>query len=175
MKSIIKTASLLASAFLLISAVAFADSHTEEDGDDSNIALDVARAKHGHVWEGGRRNLVHTFEMVETWTNDAISQHSLVLFISADANGRAERQAAIHVNPDDSLYGRLWKEGDWKGYARVWRSNERTVKIIFPRSFIGASDFYRWRVIIQQDGVHCDGGACMEIVPNEGTWITHQL
>lgn len=154
-----------------------ADTQSTPDPDDTDIALEIVQATHGHYRDsGGRRYLAHTVTAAEPWANETLENHSLVFFFSLDRDAPSERGLFFETNPDGSLSAVMTGEGKTRGFARVWRPDDRTVKAVFPMHYLGRNlDIYRWRIIAKEHGVHCDGGACMEIVPNERMWIKHRL
>lgn len=174
-------ATLVLVACMVMGASAAADTTTLHDGDDSGSALDIATVTAGHA-RGHQLRYVITME--EPWSNSILTNEGA----RSEATGislplklkRGEGvDAAIYVglNDDGSLYAEVFRSRS-RGYARVWRSNRRTVKLEFPERMLGRGlDAYKWKVrtsFHDPDSADCgtddDGSAitCFDDAPDTG-------
>ena len=151
---------LLALLLGVVGTSAFADRVDRRDPDDTTGVLDVGLIAHGHDkvhfrTSGGsytQKLLVHTITMRESWDNDLLrSGNKLWVYFNLDRDGKQERSLLIRANPDGSLYGEMFAGptgGSYvRGYARIWRPDDRTLKLAFPAFLLDSKlDTYRWRV-----------------------------
>lgn len=116
--------------------------------------IDVQVASHDHspqreTSEGGRFGgsvLVHDVTMYDAWSNDQL--HSIELRLTS-RDWRHPRQLFVARNDDGTFYGTIWTRDRLRGYARVYRSDDRTLRIMFPKSALGENVHrYRWAAVM---------------------------
>lgn len=109
---------------------AVADSSVTTDEQDTNDVMDLAAAGHAH---GSRANiLVHRITTHQAWTNTDFRGARIVFWLP-DQDRAPDRSLLVDLNPDDSLRAYMINnKGLLLGYANVFRSAERTLKVEFP-------------------------------------------
>ena len=178
---------LVAVAVVGVGTVAVADTTTVHDGDDTGSALDIADVTAGHA---RGHQLRYVISMEEPWSNSILTNEGA----RSEATGislplklkRGEGvDAAIYIglNEDESLYAEVAGPRGY-GYARVWRSDERTLKLEFPERMLGRGlDSYKWKVstsFTDPESADCgtdpDGSAitCFDDAPDAG-FARHRL
>jgi hypothetical protein len=157
---------ILAVAFYALvspSPVGFADTNETTDADDTPSPFDIKVATHGHRrLENGQRLIAHQMEMWEPWDSDLLKEAEVSQIVfSYDTNGRNtssdpanrdlcgfgfERILDIRIEEDGSLYAEMRnKKGRLAGYAKVWRPDDRSVRVEFKKRLLKRSlTRYRW-------------------------------
>lgn len=180
-RAVLATATVLG---LLVVAVpaALADNVTRSDPDDSTGGLDIASIAHSHS-EGV---LVHRFSTYEAWDTavlqDGLSYAKFNFFID-----QRYITATVDVEDDGTLYAEIrnFRTQRIIGFAKVWRPDERSLRIEFPKRVLGRGvTSYRWSALTsfhQQGHESCDSDsetttvvACGDPAPTRG-FITHRL
>ena len=154
---------------------AAANSKVVEDADDIDGALDILSVGHGH--HEGR--LMHRMTMHESWDNSILSNDGSIYFTFYFLHGN-HKAINIDVSADGTLYAEIirWDGETVLGYAKVWRPDERTVQIEFPkRALKRRLARYTWNantVSKGPPGSSCDGEEflCGDSVP-DGAGNTH--
>lgn len=151
-----------------------ADARFVADPDDAKGFLDIKRVAHRHA-DGRPGRLRHTITTFESW------------------NARDLRCAATGISfKNRDRYVRIYYEGGLKaemlntetqkviGQARVWRPNSRSVRVQFPKRWLGSPiNRYRWLAVTETYGGFCppfhgDPPEHRDLSPNSG-WILHVL
>jgi hypothetical protein len=142
--------STLLCVFLTILSIhpAQADHRSAMDLDDSPSALDISSIRHGHAYRGV---LVHRIETYEPWDNALLESYynSFTLGLQYGPNFRRFRYINIDAAPDGSLSGEINhpREGRVLGYAKVWRTDDRSFKVAFPQRILSKDlRVYKWTV-----------------------------
>jgi hypothetical protein len=155
---------------------AFADERSWSDSVDSKGALDIETYSQSHLKENSTdclvgcptRLITHTVKMYEPWENDIITggdrTNVIFYFDTVGGNGTGyDKSVLLGLNDDGSLYARMVKFGKHNnrtvGYVRVWRPDDRSVSIAFPRKALMTSgSTYHWSVdtYYQEDGTVCE-------------------
>ena len=145
---------------------------------DSGAELDIVKIRHGHAWPPRNDEVIHTIVMEEEWASDALDTQSLGMCFDLDRDTDVDRCLFIKRNTDGSLYGYLEGTTVFRGYARVWRPDDFSVKVRFPLRLLKDRKvtFYRWRAQLHEiDGDNCvESHDCGDVAPNDG-FITHRL
>lgn len=128
-----------------------ANTITVEDPQEGTFApIDVREARHGHASEEadfqfGGMVLVHKATMYEEWSNDQLESLELRM---RSRRWSKPRRLFVARNQDGSLYGIILSGDLLRGYARVDRTDPRTVRISFPKSTLGKDvRRYRWLML----------------------------
>lgn len=173
---------LLAVTATLFTGVANADFKRRTDGDDSSGMLDLRSASHAH--RSGL--LVHSVETYEPWENEILVDGLTRFNFLFSYRGSPRRQLVVEVADDQqSLFAEMsdWRTGKIVGYAKVWRPDERSLRVEFPKRLLSRKlAKYRWSV---SSGYHQSGPppcgdaegvstACTDHVPDSGM-ILHDL
>lgn len=135
------------------------------DADENASALDIKFAQHRHRRQDrGKSLLVHEVETYEAWDSSLLDTESVIasLIFHFDLDGaydapiRAlgfcgegfERTLEVDVAPDGSLFAEMRRtHGPVYGYAKVWRPDNRTLRVSFPRRLLKRHlANYRWCV-----------------------------
>jgi hypothetical protein len=184
--------------FLLILLVlgmvtsASADNRSFNDPNDTDGPFDIASVLEGHRHprqEERSNQLVHEMQMYEAWVNgEASSYTSLEFQFNLDHDESVERTLRITPNADDSLYAVMTDRRDRvRGYARVWRPDDRTVRVVFPLRLLKAGiQSYRWRAYTYHgipDGETCTihttspgpQKPCIDTAPDDFGFNRHDL
>jgi hypothetical protein len=186
-----RTARLLGislTAALMIGGVAGADQKNMDDPNDAEGAMDIQSISHGHkrrqLDEVGRYQhlLVHRFETFDAWEDIEVNR-SIISFSFGEKRewGRSLR---IRMDRSGALYGEMLAGHDrLVGYARVTRPDDRSLRVIFPRSLLqkGATA-YRWSVNIQpklKSHPECVHDPNSDVVSNDcldtAAFLVHEL
>lgn len=181
-----KRARLLLSTVLLmvimegVGPSALADSKTRKDADDAAGKLDVQSVQWKH---SSGRLLIHHLTTYEAWTNDVFQKGSYIFF--SFKMGDRRRQLFVSTSEDGTLFGQMTDPdtGRIVGFAKVWRPDERSLQVEFPRRFLGRSvSRYKWEVTtnFHEEG-HPECGtqgsgviSCPDRVPDTGR-LAHDL
>lgn len=112
-----------------ISAVA--DTKVVEDADDTQGVFDIASVSHGHT----ERLLLHTMTMYEAWENAVLADDSTYVTFTFYYGRGNFKFITVDVAPDGSLFAEIvrWDGETVVGYAKVWRPDDRTLQIEFPK------------------------------------------
>lgn len=169
---------------LITAGSAFAGG-SSTDPDDTFGPLDV-RSMTEATAPG--QQLYHSVTMWPKWSNSAVRAklNYIRLGFNLDADRVVERHLEIHVY-QGSLFAAMTCDCGGKdkliGYAKVWRPDEHTVAVEFPKSMLGAKIHrYRWAVwtrFASPNNQNCfQGGdvvaACYDRAPNTG-WLVHEF
>ncbi|HYI44049.1 MAG TPA: hypothetical protein VE174_01115 [Actinomycetota bacterium] len=177
---------------LMTSGVAVADDISFTDADDSSGRFDIASYAASHIEESGvKMTLKHDVVMYDEWADTEVGPGNGIR-ISFDVNddGITERTLSVRGNSDGSFYGVMFANNkgkvEFRGYARVWREDSRSVSFAFPRRMLRRGlDSYGWRVSTvysDSDNEDCPGNPsggdvtehCFDYGPDSGT-VTHVL
>lgn len=151
-------------AAVLIGAATSARGSTAsyDDADESASALDIARIRHSHrVLQSGQGILRHKLRTHDSWETSLLEQAEVAaISLHFDTNrdrdpatrgigfcGEGyERIMRVKLNEDGSLYGEISNARNRiLGYARVWRPDDRSVILEFPkRSLRKKLSSYHW-------------------------------
>jgi hypothetical protein len=161
---------------------------TMQDPNDSPGRLDVASAisfRDDPRPETSQRLLVHRVIMYDEWRGlDGLSR--ILIELDLDGDPQPERWIQIDASRDGSLHAEVIDRRGWVvGYARIWRSSDRALRLEFPVSYLGKPrpDGYRWRVLTafnRPNHPQCgfDGDVyvlCGDKVPDAGWSIPQDL
>lgn len=129
------TCSLIVGALLTAGQGARADKKVRSDPDDSQGTLDIAAIEHRH---DSRALLVHTVSMYEPWDTTVLEDGETQIRLFFYVRGRLTRAMFVDVTPDGSLFGevRNWGNAKVVGFAKVWRPDDTSIRIEFPRRLI---------------------------------------
>ena len=163
---------------MLSSSIALADVVSRRDGEATdNGPLDIKWVSHGHR----ERRLIHTLRTYEPWRNRALRHSSswIALFDRRSGSFGDERYLRVDYSQDKGLYARMTTfgthgPGEFIGRVQVWRPNDHSVRVRFPKRFLGRHvERYEWRAITSfEDGDTCrsspdsaDQGGCIDSAP----------
>ncbi|MDQ3986744.1 MAG: hypothetical protein M3280_09635 [Actinomycetota bacterium] len=129
----------------LLGGFALADTRsTNDDGNDSATDLDIAQVTHSHHG----KLLRHDVRMQEAWTNEEFRSINARIFLP-DGDRSYDRQLVIHINPDGSFRGNFYGQRRLRGFANVYRVDNRTIRFELTKKLISDAhlDRYAYRVI----------------------------
>ena len=182
-----------AGMLLLGAAPGLADRASLHDSNDAFGRLDIKTITQGHT-TGARRMLMHRIETYGSWDKSSLRHEGsyIHLLFTTDKDNRPERALVIDVQ-NRRLVAQMhsWHNGEVGenvyGRARVSRPNNRTVRVTFRRTLLGANvTEYGWHVDSQfhQNGhPHCGSEhgvviVCPDSAPNDThpyAYLRHQL
>ncbi|MDP9068293.1 MAG: hypothetical protein M3N53_08120 [Actinomycetota bacterium] len=148
-------------ALLLVGSPAAADTAKRADGEATSGPLDIKAVSHGH--HGTR--LVHTLRMYEEWRNPDLRDDSswiALLFDRRESSLDDDRYLRIDYSEERGLHARMTTfgthgPGEFIGRVDVSRPTRRSVRVRFPKRFLGrAVKRYEWRAISSFE----DAGTC---------------
>lgn len=141
--------------------------------------IDAQQASHGHAAQSefagggalGASVLVHDVTMYDAWSNHQLRSFELRL---RSRQWRVPRRVFVASNDDGTFYGTIWSRDRLRGYARVHRPDERTLRILFPKGALGEDvRRYRWVAVMTGPWECPEGAECapppVERVPDTGT------
>ena len=165
-------------ALLLFGSPAGADTRARSDGDRTSGPLDIKTVSHGHRVT----RLTHTLRTYEGWRNRALRDDSSWIALIFDRRRDSlddDRYLRIDYSTERGLYARMTTfgthgPGSFIGRVDVRRPTPRSVKVRFPKRFLGRSvDRYEWRAITSfEDMQTCRSGpdsasqgGCLDYAP----------
>lgn len=158
---------------LVASGAGLADTKVKNDANDTPGGLDIASVSHGHR----DRQLTHRMTMYEAWDNSVLADDARIYFTFYGLRSDT-RTINVDVSPDGTLYGEVirWDGETVLGYVKVWRPDDRTVQIQFPKRTLqhGGLKRYSWDALTISrgpEGSECDGDSylCADDVPDGAT------
>jgi hypothetical protein len=189
---------LIALAILALSAPAWSDRESVSDtqGDNTDpeghsTHLDIASLSFGHRQNPSTpaepRELTLRVDMFEPWTNEVlVDRNETVTFhIRVNKARCINRVLDIRLTPDGNLYGDMiggcGGPAKFFGYVRVWRPNDRSLKVAFPRSMLGPrAERFGVRVLTSNTRGECQRPSgestepCEDVAP-EDSLLIHEL
>lgn len=165
-------------ALFLVGSPAGADTVARSDSDRTSGPLDIKTVAHGH--QGTR--LTHTLQTYEGWRNRALRDDSSWIALIFDRRADSlddDRYLQIDYSSERGLHGRMTTfgthgPGAFIGRVDVRRPTPRSVKVRFPKRFLGRSlKRYEWRAITSfEDTQTCRSnpdsasqGGCLDYAP----------
>ena len=169
---------LVLGVLLLFGSPAAADTVARSDGEQTSGSLDIKAVSHGH--RGTR--LTHTLRTYERWRNRALRDDSSWIALIFDRRPDSlddDRYLRIDYSKERGLYARMTTfgahgPGSFIGRVDVRRLTQRSVKVRFPKRFLGRSvSRYEWRAITSfEDTQACRSspdsasqGGCLDYAP----------
>ncbi len=129
----------------LMPPAALGDTATVSDDRDTGDVMDLALARHKHSTSTPKR-LVHDFEMWDPWRNDEFIQAELRIWLP-DKEPKVDRIISVYKNTDGSLVAEI-RGKRFVGYANVWRPDEVSLRLEFPRRSLASPDRYMWKAFV---------------------------
>ena len=178
-------------AILVAGAPSNADEQSFADAVGDNrfggpaAALDVSAVSVRHDYVRGADNrapiLHHRVETYDEWPDSLITDGPGRLSLVVQARDESFL-VGILANPDGSLYGRITTGGrnlEVAGFARVWRTDGRSIDIAFPQSVIDRGErplySYAWRVSTADERCSFEEGdvisSCYDLAPDTGSHV----
>ncbi len=179
---------LLVVASVLLGAIgldwrlpARADRLVVNDPEDTDGQLDVATISHGHRRRG---IVVQSFSTFNRWDTATFEDGSTFAYFSIWHSGDLKRRIYVDAAPDGSLYAEISNaNGRVLGYAKVWRPDDRSLRVEFPRRTLGRKVHrYRWNLVTTfHNESHPDCGSegdavvlCGDVAPDQKR-VLHDL
>lgn len=142
---------ILLISIVLVVALSPAAAHTRSFPDPDDVdrgPFDQSENSVSHRRINGTRHVVHQLSMYEEWQNSALQDGWISFGFDTRGDFVNERLLHIRITNDGSLYADFFRSnGRLIGYAKVWRPNAVTVKVAFPRRWLGRRiTRYSWSV-----------------------------
>lgn len=167
--------------FFFMGVMAAFGNHTVRwDKDDSKGQFDIHKVDHGHAGGGV---LTHTIKTFEGWDKALLRNHASEWIFDLKVGQRILKVRVDVIDSDGSLFAEVTEDGTIIGYAKVWKPDAKSLRIQFPKRFLGEGiDSYRWFVqsTFNHSGDENCGDShgaillCVDRAPNFGR-IFHQL
>ena len=139
---------LISVSVIMSSGLAYADTNTQLDPDDSPGRFDIVAARHGHrTTADGKRLLKHRVVTYETWESLTLARKN-TYFLFRFAGDFQDRTVRVTATDNGKLVAIMVAgKGRTIGKVAVGRPDKHSLTIAFPRRFLGESVHrYRWLV-----------------------------
>jgi hypothetical protein len=163
--------------------------NTDPDGDATS--LDIESLSYGHRnndWAPAEpRLLTLTLSMYEPWSNDVLIDRKETIGFHLRVNRArcVNRVIILDTNPDGTpfalMLGGCGGPAKFLGYLRMWRADDRTLKLDFPKSMLGRDPRrVAIRALTSNTGGECQRPSgestepCEDVVPDDG-FLVHKL
>lgn len=158
--------SAMVAATLALSGAGIADERSVTDSPDhpGQMSFDIASASHEHSRRSSRYPafLSHTVVAANPVSAQTFAEEDIRIRFNFDMIGDEISDRSIELTMTaDGFQGDMWKDGypllpedfndpiDWVGFVRITRPDDRSVRVEFPRKFLGRlgkDGAYRWMV-----------------------------
>ena len=158
---------------------AIADTSEIQDARDSGSTMDLASAAHGHGETP--RVLRHSMSTFDPWTNEEFIYGHFYFWLR-DGDRSPDRVLYFYRNPDDSFAGEVHvvvggpdcgkalgycELGAFRGYAKAYRSDDRSLVAELPRHLLKKRlAVYRWKAFLGQPCNAPEGAVCSPPPPD---------
>jgi hypothetical protein len=185
-----KLGSILVAAALLVPTQALADGGRFRDPDEQPFCetpdpcpdtdyIDFRKVTYGHGRSAGI--LRHGIVTRERWkTKDMGGPHGVTIYLELDVDGDRTAERMLRMRrKDGELRARMFRGKHLRkaigGSLRVWRPNQRSIKVRFPLRLLGDDlDRYRWSAGWYNRNVGCAGSCHTDYAPHRGRF-EHRL
>jgi len=148
-----------------------------EDPRDTPDVMDLAEVEHGHrTTFGGGYVLTHTLRTHDAWGDDLFYGARWDFFLP-DGDRAPDRSLLLGRNSDGSFSAEMENSRDVIGFANVWRPDDRSIRVEFPRRLLGKRvKSYRWKLYLSYPCSRDEDVQCEPTTPDthEGK-ILHRL
>jgi hypothetical protein len=151
-------------------------SSVPDDPTDSGTTLDIAEVQHSH---GGAGVLRHDITMTDPWTEEDFESIGAHIYLP-DGDASEDRTLWIHVNEDGSFRGNFFGQRRLRGFANVYRIDDRTIRFELTKKLLSDEPLKRYSYKVQAMGTfECPPGVTCappppDLAPDKGR-IRHDL